>query len=202
MCYPTWTQRYIESHPLLGNPSSLVGIGVEKNLSVVGSPLAFGVYARIDIDAGAMITNYGGFRQYASRMRCGDVVATHTINCADGSGDILDGAPSRMALATFTPSTIGELDWASTLPLDTFAFDPTLLSSSIGPVLRSGIGYMCNTAARKRDNNAKYDTVRVRVAGGMEHALKIVRARRRIKAGEQIMCAYNTQQMLQLDELM
>lgn len=199
--YPVWTSKYLQSHPQLTVPSPMAGIGVEKSLSRVGEPLSFGMYAHVDIKPGTAIMNYGGLRRYASTRRLKDTTATHTINCSDGSGDILDGAPCRSALLSYTPHTQADLDAVAAMPIGTFGYEPTLLDSPIGPVLKSGLGYLCNTASHARDNNARYDWVRVRVPGGLEHNLRVVRARKHIKAGEQITCAYNTQQVLETEEL-
>lgn len=189
--FPSWSAQFIANHPELGNPSTLVGIGVEPTLSVVGEPLCFGVFAKLDIAEGTLITNYGGIRLHAPSRRSYDETASHTITCGDGTNSILDGRPSRSAIQTYTPTKQIELDAILLMPIDTFGYDPILMTSHLGPLLSSGIGYLVNTAAQVSNNNARYHNTRVRVPGGLEYILKVVKAKRLIKKGEQITCAYN-----------
>ena len=195
--YPLWLHQNVQAKSSGLNQviDSSLHLFVH-NSSIVGQSLQFGVKSTIDIAENQIITRFGGLIRNRANVRANiNITKTHSIELADGLGLILDGYPLRQSMISATPNSIADLEAMKAMPSSTWGYDSTLLLSNHHKLLKqSGIGFMMNEPAQKKEFNAKYVSVTIPGPGGLLFQTRVVKACKSIPAGTEITCKYNRSQ--------
>ena len=161
-------------------------------------PVQFGLYATDAFAIADVVTGYGGILRHVSDLtqEGASPVIAHCRRVPD-SDFLLDGFPLACMLRRPIARSIGQLEeWLRRDPATLLPDGSMFSKAQLQRFRNSALGFMANTAVATQCN------VRVGsqcvVVGDITYQVPVLQATRAIKSGDEILCAYNSNEAKQL----